>query len=428
MTIGLSLTVPATDGAGAASDASNMQGRKTLICDEANQQFSGTVIVEARAASGGWCQIASFSGVGQKEVNIPCDELRVRRLGAGTGTPTLDVSAETGVVVSAALTVPAAAGVGASTNVTTFGQEFAVFVASPFGGSIEVEGSADDTDFAQMFKSFVGPGCETKKVPANFMRVRRGGSVSGTPAVTIASAIPLESLGVGEIDGLNFDVPTTTTARIFAGSARDSTGATIIQNGGTLTADITASGANGLDTGSEATSTWYALHVIDGPNVAVASLLSLSATAPTLPAGYTVFRRVGWVRNSGGGDLLIGESIGASRSREFFYTQNEGARLELDDGAAETWTDVDLVSTVPPTSRRVQLRCSQTADGGPTFSLRTNGLATTFATLPATASSGTVQQTSLYMLTDASQVIEYINTSSGGAVDIILDSYIDEIE
>ena len=55
------------------------------------------------------------------------------------------------------------------------------------------------------------------------------------------------------------------------------------------------SGANGLDTGSIANSTWYSVWVIYN-GTTTAGLLSASATAPTLPSGYTYKARVGWVR------------------------------------------------------------------------------------------------------------------------------------
>jgi len=61
----------------------------------------------------------------------------------------------------------------------------------------------------------------------------------------------------------------------------------------------TASGAaNGLDAGALAISTWYSVWVIWN-GVTTAGLLSLSATAPTLPAGYTHKARVGWIRTDG---------------------------------------------------------------------------------------------------------------------------------
>ncbi|AWI53221.1 hypothetical protein DEH84_07090 [Aquabacterium olei] len=53
-------------------------------------------------------------------------------------------------------------------------------------------------------------------------------------------------------------------------------------------------GVNGLDTGTLAASTWYSLWVIWNGST-VASLISMSGTAPTMPAGYTFKTRVGWI-------------------------------------------------------------------------------------------------------------------------------------
>lgn len=72
-----------------------------------------------------------------------------------------------------------------------------------------------------------------------------------------------------------------------------------------VTADITASGANGLDTGAPSNNNWYAVFVITNAlGTLVASLLSLSGTAPTMPGGYTLFRRIGWVRRNGSGNFV----------------------------------------------------------------------------------------------------------------------------
>ena len=62
-----------------------------------------------------------------------------------------------------------------------------------------------------------------------------------------------------------------------------------------LTVAVTTSGANGLDTGTIAASTWYSVWVIWN-GTTTAGLLSLSSTAPTLPSGYTHKARVGWIR------------------------------------------------------------------------------------------------------------------------------------
>jgi len=56
----------------------------------------------------------------------------------------------------------------------------------------------------------------------------------------------------------------------------------------------------GLDTGTIANSTWYHFHVIKRTDTAVVDvLISLSATAPTMPTNYTERRRIGSGRTDG---------------------------------------------------------------------------------------------------------------------------------
>lgn len=65
-----------------------------------------------------------------------------------------------------------------------------------------------------------------------------------------------------------------------------------------VTINTASTGANGLDTGTLATSTWYALYIIWN-GTTTAGLISLSSTAPTMPSGYTHKARVGWIRTDG---------------------------------------------------------------------------------------------------------------------------------
>lgn len=66
-----------------------------------------------------------------------------------------------------------------------------------------------------------------------------------------------------------------------------------------------STGANGLDTGSMASNTWYAVWIIYNPTTdASAALLSTSASSPTLPSGYTFRHRVGWVRTQSASSAL----------------------------------------------------------------------------------------------------------------------------
>ena len=67
----------------------------------------------------------------------------------------------------------------------------------------------------------------------------------------------------------------------------------------------TVSGAGGLDTGSIANNTPYYVHAIYNPTSSTKSaLMSLSATSPTLPSGYTASTLIGSVLIDGSGHII----------------------------------------------------------------------------------------------------------------------------
>lgn len=92
----------------------------------------------------------------------------------------------------------------------------------------------------------------------------------------------------------------------------DTNGACIRLRSVDVTASNIASGANGLDTGSVATSTGYWIWVIYNPSTnTAAALLSTSATAPTMPSGYTFKGRFGWCKTDGTSDFYAIRQVGA---------------------------------------------------------------------------------------------------------------------
>lgn len=123
---------------------------------------------------------------------------------------------------------------------------------------------------------------------------------------------------------------------------QDSGGNNYMVSSVNLTANITVSGANGLDTGSEAGSTWYYVWVIYN-GTTVASLLSTSATAPTMPSGYTYKAKVGSVRNDA--------------SSNFSVFHKRGQRVNIDEtlilanGNSNTWASVTFTTIVPPEAK-----------------------------------------------------------------------------
>jgi len=79
----------------------------------------------------------------------------------------------------------------------------------------------------------------------------------------------------------------------------------VLEIDSTLTADITQSGAGGLQEGdNEHNDVDYYIWLIYKPSTGTKSLLlSGSATSPTLPTGYTYKGLIGWVHNDADGDF-----------------------------------------------------------------------------------------------------------------------------
>jgi hypothetical protein len=82
-------------------------------------------------------------------------------------------------------------------------------------------------------------------------------------------------------------------------------GEIVLQAAADITVAITTSGVNGLDTGSEAPSTWYFIYMIFNPaSGLIRGLLSASVTSPILPSGYTKKKLIGAVMNDSGSNFV----------------------------------------------------------------------------------------------------------------------------
>ncbi|MCP1616560.1 hypothetical protein FBY21_1167 [Pseudomonas sp. SLBN-26] len=133
-----------------------------------------------------------------------------------------------------------------------------------------------------------------------------------------------------------------------------------------------ASGLNGLDTSTSAANTWYYAFVIFNPATSsVAAVASLSPTAPSLPAGYTHFVRVGAYRTGAGSARLPLSFIQAGRSVRY-KIEAVGNVTELPvmasglAGSPETPTFVSVAvqAFVPPTATAVSVRTTRIVSGG----------------------------------------------------------------
>jgi hypothetical protein len=136
-----------------------------------------------------------------------------------------------------------------------------------------------------------------------------------------------------------------------------------------LTVSTGSSGANGLDTGSVANSTWYSVWVIyNSYTNTVAGLLSTSSTAPTMPTGYSYKARVGWVKTYSDGTLLRTKQVNDEAQYVVTGSTNTAAMPIIAAGAqgsisTPTYVAVSVSAFVPPTAWKIGIVIGQAGGG-----------------------------------------------------------------
>ena len=116
------------------------------------------------------------------------------------------------------------------------------------------------------------------------------------------------------IEGLVPSAPTNSAVALSVGSCRDVSDTANLILSAAITKLITAtwvvgSGNGGLDTGAVTNASWYYAHLIKRSDTGVVdALLSLSATAPTMPANYDKRRLVGAARTNSAGTFVSFQS------------------------------------------------------------------------------------------------------------------------
>lgn len=128
-----------------------------------------------------------------------------------------------------------------------------------------------------------------------------------------------------------------------------------------------AAGINGLDTGLLAASTWYSVWVVsDGVNIS--GVLSLSATAPSLPAGYSYKARVGWIRTDASANKYPLSTLQCGNRAQYVLAGGNVSNLPILAAGAggnistPVYVAVAVSAFVPPTASAITL--SLTSGGG----------------------------------------------------------------
>ena len=187
------------------------------------------------------------------------------------------------------------------------------------------------------------------------------------------------------------------------------------------TVNTGVNGVNGLDTGSLAANTWYYLYAIsNATGSSVAGLMSVSSTTPTLPAGYTVSRRISTYRT----DPSVHFYTQYQQDHWIFYDLDDGsANTVLSNGNSSSFAAVDCSSVIPPPSRLAAFMFLSTATysgtGTTSINVRVTGSTNVTGTVVSITKriiTGAVNETSIngmqYPVSSA-QSIDYMLSRSG---------------
>lgn len=139
---------------------------------------------------------------------------------------------------------------------------------------------------------------------------------------------------------------------IAVGAARDDTDAADLRLAATLTKQIDAAwavgdDAGGMDSGTVANSTWYAVWLIRRSDTGVVdALFSTSGSSPTMPTNYDQKRRIGWVLTDGSANIRPFVQTGD----RFEHLSPDGLTLDANGASVTTTESTVTVSNAPASS------------------------------------------------------------------------------
>lgn len=173
---------------------------------------------------------------------------------------------------------------------------------------------------------------------------------------------PIVNAGIKYVNGLGIAKTAAKVISMAAGAARNSTDENDITLSSSVSINGATVGANGVDVAVLTTSSFYAVYVIGDSTdyQATAGLLSLNTTTPSLPLGYDMYRRVGWVLTDGSSNILQFWQYGSGQSRTYYY---DVGISELSGGTSTTFAAIDLATSVPPIVTEVLFDIAFTPDG-----------------------------------------------------------------
>jgi len=210
-----------------------------------------------------------------------------------------------------------------------------------------------------------------------------------------------------QLYGLPIAWGSNTTLTVGTGNTLDALQNNNMTVSSTITINSAVNGANGLDTGTIAASTFYAVYLIGSsllnPRAPTAALLSTNYTTPTMPQYYDIYIRIGfWVTDSMSHFVLMTQ-FGTGRQRTYIYDTLPQA---LNAGTqTSTFAAIDFTGFLPIAAIQTTLNYFFTANSA--------GDAALFRPTGSTSSVGTTISSPAASHALDGQVILFTGVASG---------------
>lgn len=238
---------------------------------------------------------------------------------------------------------------------------------------------------------------------------------------------PIANLGFKYANGCLVSYTDATHIVVAPGQLRDSTNVNDMVIAEAVTINTAAMGAGGLDTGTMANNTIYAVYALAQAldSSQYSATISVSDTEPALYDDWNIFRKVGHVLTNGSAQILPFFMTGDGDVRTMMY---DTLISELAAGNATSFTDVNVASSVPLGKKVVHLVAALTpATAANQVKLRTNGLAATNGNVQMSGDVAAVVHTApLDVQCDATAIFEYLVSNGSDAVTLYVAGY-DEV-
>ncbi len=247
--------------------------------------------------------------------------------------------------------------------------------------------------------------------------------------VTNIGPIPFRGLAGLEPEKLSGNV-----LRIQPGSTVNASGTDLLSSTAPIDIDLTTNGALGADTGAPANGQdWFVFILKNNTNGTMSAIASQSITygGVVVPSGYSVFRKLPWgfvYRTTAGWGAQVGIPdfhLTSWPKPLTTYTAFELASpfLNLSNGLATAFTDINLSSWVPDNARLVRLFCqTEYNSAAGTAYLRTYGTQDVGIAVGAVHEASAVETTAIDLRVSSTRRIQY-RVTGGARLDVGITGY-----